>query len=420
MVMLVMAGLTVHGQDMQSNPLSRLGFGTLQETVPIAWRSMGGVGIGINDAGNINLKNPAAYAGTDSLSFLIDAGVSVNMGVFGDGTANRTTFLGGLDYLALQFPLYKNLVGFSAGIKPFSSAGYGLTSSNPVTGSDKTLLLQTFAGSGSLQRAYAGVSVRLWDRFFIGMNADYLFGSLTHSAATVPNSTVLSQSLVSNTIKLGDWGLDAGVQYRLPLKNSTKDNLVFGLTYAPSLPLHPTFEEVTTTNVNDPLRQSITERDLAPAAATPHDFGAGFSWNRPNKYLLAMDLSYAMWSKTPDAFAADGVTLTDSFRAALGFELLPDAYSRNYGKVMKYRFGLNYAENYLTAADIGKVRQAGVSFGLGMPVNIFGGNRASVINIALDYTHSFSDGSLRVTNDILRLSLSLTFNETWFRELKIY
>lgn len=405
---------------MQSNPLSRLGFGTLQESVTGAWRSMGGVGIGVNDPTVINLKNPAGYAGTDSLSFLIDAGMSVNMGHFSDGTAKRTSFLGGLDYLALQFPLYKNIVGFSAGIKPFSSAGYGLTSSNPISEGSRTVMLQTFTGSGSLQKAYAGLAVRLWGGLFVGANANYLFGSLTHSVATTPNSTVLSQSILTNTIKMGNWGFDAGVQYRYELRNKEKDNLVFGVTYAPGLRINPIFTEVTSDNVNDPLRQTIKQREVQVETTMPHDIGAGFSWNRPGKYTLAADVSYAMWSKTPNVFTGDGVSLKDTYKAALGFEFIPDAYSRDYGKVMKYRFGLNYAGGYLATQDIDRMHNVGASFGIGMPVNFFGGDRPSIINLGLDYTHSFSGQNTPHTNDVLRLSLSVTFNETWFRELKIY
>lgn len=405
---------------MQSNPLSRLGFGTLQESVTGAWRSMGGVGIGVNDPTVINLKNPAGYAGTDSLSFLIDAGMSVNMGHFSDGTAKRTSFLGGLDYLALQFPLYKNIVGFSAGIKPFSSAGYGLTSSNPISEGSRTVMLQTFTGSGSLQKAYAGLAVRLWGGLFVGANANYLFGSLTHSVATTPNSTVLSQSILTNTIKMGNWGFDAGVQYRYELRNKEKDNLVFGVTYAPGLRINPIFTEVTSDNVNDPLRQTIKQREVQVETTTPHDIGAGFSWNRPGKYTLAADVSYAMWSKTPNVFTGEGVSLKDTYKAALGFEFIPDAYSRDYGKVMKYRFGLNYAGGYLATQDIDRMHNVGASFGIGMPVNFFGGDRPSIINLGLDYTHSFSRQNTPLTNDVLRLSLSVTFNETWFRELKIY
>ena len=413
-------GLSAKSQDMISNPLSRLGYGTSQETVTTAWRSMGGVGIGLNDPKVINLKNPAAFGGTDSLSFLIDAGVSVNMGIFDDGTASRTTFLGGLDYLALQFPLYKNIIGFSAGIKPFSSAGYGLVTSTPIGSDGRAMMLQTFTGSGTLQKAYAGLGFRLWDRLFVGASANYLFGSLTHTVNTRPTSTVLSESLISNGIRLSDWSVDVGLQYRAALRNKEEDYMIFGLTYTPSMPLRPRFTEIETTNINDPLRQTINQRVLEAETALPHEFGIGWSWNRPNKYALAADLSYSMWSKVPNVFGGDGTDLSDVLKAALGFEFVPDAFSRDYGKVMKYRFGLNYSNGYIGYTGGGKTHNIGAAFGLGMPVNIFGGELGSVVNLGIDYTHSFITGGLPVKNDILRLSLSLTFNETWFRELKIY
>lgn len=420
MTSLVVSCLVARGQDVVSNPLSRLGYGTLQECVPNSWRGMGGVGIGINDPMVINLKNPAAYAGTDSLAFIMDVGVSLNYGHFSDEKSKRNAFLGGLDYIALQFPLYKNIVGFSAGVKPFSTAGYGLVTTTPISADDRMILLQSFSGSGSLQKAYAGIGVRIPGNFYIGLNVNYLFGSLTHTVATTPNSTVLSQSILTNTVKLGNWGLDAGLQYKLGLNNKTKDALVFGLTYAPGLKLTPTLTEIVNANVNDPIRQTSEQREEKVETTTPHEVGIGISWVRPEKYILATDFSYGMWSRTKNIFNGDGISLKDTYKAAVGLEWIPDAFSRDYGKVMKYRFGLNYASGYISTPGLGDVHNVGAAFGIGMPVNFFGSDRASVVNLGVDYTHSFATGDTPFRNDILRLSVSVSFNETWFRELKIY
>lgn len=416
----VMTALPVSAQDMQSNPLSRMGYGTLSHPVSTAWRSMGGVGVGMNDAKVINLKNPAAYAGTDSLSFLMEIGLSVNMGHFRDSGNSRTTFLGGLDYVAMQFPIYRDLIGLSLGIKPLASSGYGLVSTAPVSEDGRTVMLQSFSGSGVLQKAYLGLGGRLFDRLYIGANVNYLFGNLTHTVATTPSSTYLSQMVMTNSIRLDDVGFDLGVQYKQPLNNEAKDYIVIGATYAPAVPLKPHFTMTSNENANDPLRPKIESKTEKMSTQTPHKAALGFSWTRPSKYILGADFAYSKWGGVPNVFVGDGVTLVDSYNASLGFEYLPDVFSRKYGEVIKYRFGLEYSSAYLEYAPIGRAHTVGASFGMGLPVNFFGTERPSMLNLSLNYDRTFGATGAGISLDVLKLSLGITFNETWFRELKIY
>lgn len=87
---------------------------------------------------------------------------------------------------------------------------------------------------------------------------------------------------------------------------------------------------------------------------------------------------------------------------------------------MYYRGGINYRSSYLSIPSVGQVQTVGASFGLGMPVTMFGSDRTSLINLTLEYSHDFSTLQKSFSQDMLKLSLSLNFNETWFRKLKIY
>ena len=417
---LALATPGLKAQDMQSNPLSRMGYGTLEQPISTAWRSMGGVGVGMNDAKVINLKNPAAYAGTDSLSFLMEVGVSVNMGHFKESEGNRTTFLGGLDYIAMQFPLYRDQIGLSLGVKPLSSSGYGLVTTTPVGEGSRTVMLQSFTGKGVLQKAYLGLAGRLFERFYIGANVNYLFGHLTHTVATTPNATFMSQMIFTHSIRLDDVSADIGLQYKQPLHNESQDFMVFGATYAPSMPIKPTFTLASNENAGDPLRPNAETKTEKVNTRTPHKAALGFSWTRPNKYVFGADVAYSAWGKVPNIFGADGVSLMDTFNAAVGFEYLPNAYSRKYGEVIKYRFGLSYAGSYLSFPPVGQTQTLGASFGMGLPVNFFGADRPSMLNLSLNYDRTFGEKGSGVSMDVLRLSLGIAFNETWFRELKIY
>lgn len=66
------------------------------------------------------------------------------------------------------------------------------------------------------------------------------------------------------------------------------------------------------------------------------------------------------------------------------------------------------------------MQRAGVTAGIGFPVGTTSSDRASLVNISLGYERTFFSQNKALTQDVLKLSLSFTFNETWFRKLKIY
>lgn len=418
----MMTPVIAQAQDMQSSPLSRFGYGTLVDRAPVAWRGMGNVGIGMNSNKVINLKNPAAYGATDSLSFILDLGASMNMGLYRDASNKKNTLLGGLDYVAMQFPVFRDRIAVSLGLMPFSRAGYGLsTMSNVENGSATSKVIQTYKGSGSLQSAYFGVGGRVYGGLFMGANVHYLFGSLTHSYTATPNDVYANATQTTYNIRLSNVSVDLGMQYRLQLKNATKDHLLLGLTYTPQFKATPKLTYIVNQSTTSGIvRPDITTTEATPTTALPHQYGAGLSWNRPGLYTVALDFSSALWSKVPNIFTNDGIKYRDTYNVNAGFEIKPDPYSRKYANRMAYRFGVNYGTSYLNLDKAGRVQTFGASVGFGMPVDLYATDRSSMINLSLEYLHTMPQQRKMFAEDMLKLSMSITFNETWFRTLKIY
>lgn len=424
----LLATPTAQAQDMQSSPLSRYAYGTLTDRAPIAWRGMGNVGIGMNSNKVINLKNPAAYAATDSLSFLLDIGASMNMGHYRDPNDRKTTLLGGLDYVAMQFPVYRDRVAVSLGLMPFSRAGYGLSTINSVVnGTTTSKVVQSYRGTGSLQSAYLGVGGRLFGSLYLGANVHYLFGELSHNYSSTPNDVYANTTVTGYSVRMSGVSLDLGMQYRIEMNNKAKDNLLVGVTYTPQMPVTPKLTYVvnkttssTTGSGTSIVRPDITSTVLNPETALPHKVGAGLSWNRPEKYSVALDFSTGLWSRVPNIFAGDGVSLRDTYDVAAGVEIKPDLYSRKYANRVAYRFGVNYGTSYMNLDKAGRVQTIGASVGFGLPVDLYSTDRNSMVNLSLEYLHTMPQATKLFSEDMLRLSLSLTFNETWFRKLKIY
>ena len=85
-----------------ASPFSRYGYGEFQNSVSGALLSMGGVGYGMRNSRVINPSNPASYSSIDSLTFMMDLGLS---GVIDGSLTNagrNTQFAGNIDYVSFQ------------------------------------------------------------------------------------------------------------------------------------------------------------------------------------------------------------------------------------------------------------------------------------------------------------------------------
>ena len=67
-------------QNGSNSSYSRFGLGTLAEQSQTFNRGMGGVAYGLRNGSRINMQNPASYSCIDSLSFIFDVGMSLQVG----------------------------------------------------------------------------------------------------------------------------------------------------------------------------------------------------------------------------------------------------------------------------------------------------------------------------------------------------
>lgn len=387
---------------------------------------MGGVSIAMSHPKAVNFSNPAAFAATDSLSFLMDVATSANFNYYRDQATGKPSLQGGLDYIAVQLPLLGDRLGLSMGLIPLFYTGYGMQTEQPVEGDTEGITyLQNFTGRGSFQTAYLGLGAKVTRNLYLGASAKYLFGSETHTWRMVPNYSQLTQSLESYQLRMSELQVEAGLQYRLTLpgkKGTDKgkwDHLTIGATYSPRLPVKPEATILVNRNVNSQTRPDIENKQLTLDTAMPHEIGVGLSWDRPEKIALSADFRTALWSDVPNIFVKDGVQLVNSYYVAAGFQMLPNPYSGRYGRQMTFSGGVNYSSSYLDVAPVGTMKYVGASVGFGFPIFLYGLERNSMLNLSLEYKHGIAAEESGFSNDMVRLTLGFTFNETWFQKLRI-
>ena len=128
---LIVFAFPVWAENGMNSPYTRYGFGQLSTMGVGVNRSMGGTGIGLHNSNQINLLNPASYAAVDTLTFLMDIGMSLhNTNFEEDGVkrnARNTTF----DHLTMQFRLMPRL-GMTIGVVPFSNIGYNFSNTQVI------------------------------------------------------------------------------------------------------------------------------------------------------------------------------------------------------------------------------------------------------------------------------------------------
>ena len=123
----------VWAQNATSSPSSRFGYGELNDNLPGAYRAMGGVGTGMRSNKAINPSQPASYTGGDSLTFMFDIAGSFLYTNYGDMNGQRNRLNGNLEYITMQFPLWKRYVAMSVGVTPYSAVGYNFALSDSTT-----------------------------------------------------------------------------------------------------------------------------------------------------------------------------------------------------------------------------------------------------------------------------------------------
>ncbi|MDO4789437.1 MAG: hypothetical protein Q3998_00540 [Porphyromonas sp.] len=404
-----------NAQSIETSPLSRYGYGSLIEASPISYRGMGGVGIGLRQNNMINFKNPAAFSVVDSLSFVFDIALTSNYKMLRENELKKNTLQANIDYLAFQMSLF-NSVGLSFGVIPYSRVGYVAQSSSEIEGFPNAVYKQTFKGSGSLQNAYMGVGIKLFEKLSLGAKVNYLFGSTIHEVTSVPNSTLINTRYVRETWRTSTWSATFGAQFH----HRTKDwESVLGATLSPSLVHRPKMSLFEDRDFGKVLTPDVYTKEETYIGKLPLEVGIGASLNYRNKLLTAFDVKYTDWESVPNLFERQNVSYKNAWHVALGASYRTNPLSRSYSDNIVYRAGVNFATPHIEHHKWGHSSTLGISLGLGLPIYV-NDERASLLNLSLEYVKSLNDKRAILKEDAIKLSVGINFSETWFRKLKIY
>ncbi len=405
-LLLIFTSSIVSAQNNTNSPYTRFGFGDINDNYTGEQRAMGGVAIGSRSKSSINTVNPASYSAVDSMTFMFDIGASVLGSRFTINDQSTNKLNANLEYLTMQFPLWKNS-GFSMGVLPYSFTGYNYSTSELVTELPNLTATKTYFGSGGVSQAYAGFGIQVFKGLSLGINAYYMFGNNMNSRLmTFDNATLgLRPSFQNDTIKVNSFRFRYGLQYNYQVGAS--NNLTFGAFFEPKTNLKARYNESTGSIVNSPSAY-LSTHDMFEL---PQNFGLGLNYKIDNKITFAMDYSLQNWADVKFLGVTD--TLANRSRLAVGAEIIPNPRSRKYFNRVTYRAGANMSDPYYKLDGIEQPKNFGITFGFGLPL----ASSKSVVNATFEYGKIGSSSVLK--EDYFKFTLNAVINENWFFKRKL-
>ena len=416
MLMLFLVSGWGFAQNNTNSPYSRYGYGQLAEQGASNSRAMGGVAYGLRDKAHTNFANPASYTAVDSLTFIFEAGMSLQNTNFDNGTNKTNAKNTSLDYLSMHFRVGRDF-GMSLGLLPYANVGYDMQMETYNPQEKEKAYVTNYFGEGGLHQAYVGLAYKITRKFSIGANISYLLGDVEHAMMlTFPYNTDAYGVGKREHVGINSFKVDIGAQYSFQF--GRKHFATLGAVFSPGYNLNNTtyIQELVglSTAILTGSSESllITETDLDADNGIPMSIGVGGVFVYDGRLTVGMDVTYQQWSKV--AFMGNKDAFVDRYKIAAGAEFLPDPQARNLLKRIKYRAGVYYNAPYYKLEEKRASNEWGVSAGVSIPVR-----GRSYLNISGQYARVNGLTSNFINENQLRVNIGITFNERWFYKTRV-
>jgi len=426
-ILLTVTGLAV-AQTSTNSPYTRYGFGQLADQNFGNSKAMGGIAYGLRNGYQINASNPASYTAIDSLTFLFDAGMTLQNANFKDGNVKTNAKNSSFDYLAMQFRLWKKM-GMTVGFLPFSTVGYSISKTHDFEDvNNNGKWSESYDGDGGFHQVFIGLGYKVFNNLSVGANFSYLYGDITHQSMTTIGATD-TRSIKLDKFSISDYKLDFGLQYTYKLNK--KNTINIGAVYTLGRTLHGDaykYHQTGAESNGSIYVQSQTGDTIPNPFKMPHTFGIGLTYVYDNRLTIGVDYTLQKWNTADLAwskFNKESVEMNSRTKIAFGAEFVPSYISHNYLKRIRYRMGAYYSSPYnkvsYTSPDTGTTsfqdgaREYGVSIGFGLPMF----QSKSMLNISGQYIKVSPKFKGLMEENYLRINIGLTFNERWFMKWKV-
>jgi len=305
-------------------------------------------------------------------------------------------------------PMGKLGVGF--GLIPYSSVGYKISSvENDVNSRD--------FGNGGLNKAFFALSYKVAPSFSVGANVEYNFGHIETTAMQYINGVALG-SLELNKADLSGVNFTFGAMYQAKL--SEKLNLFSSLSYKLEGNLGSSnSRRISAVSYNSDFEyaevESSEEETFSRNLTLPSELKIGVGIGETRKWLIGAQFASASKGDLANTYnTKPNVSYEKAMKYSLGGYFIPDHDSfTSYFKRIVFRAGLKYEETGLIV-NSESIKDAGFSFGLGLPVT----GSFSNINFGFEYGKRGTTSAGLIQENYAKFSVGLSLNDRWFVKRK--
>lgn len=405
-IILVHVAIISNAQEGTSSPYSFYGIGIPKFKGTIENRSMGGLSV-LTDSIHLNLQNPASFGELALTAYTV--GASYRNFEFSNATESSSGDNASLDYLAIGIPAGK--FGFGFGLIPISSVGYELDKTE-TDGREVR-----FKGVGGLNKVFIATGYKVNKKLNIGLDLNYNFGN-------IENKTILKRPGVQfdtreiTSSDLSSFSLSFGVNYKTMI--SEKLEAVGSAVFTPSFGLKTDNTRnlatvIISTNgqerIIDTQEVQVENKDID----LPLELKLGGGIGEPRKWFAGIEYAYSDSGKFSNIVSnQDNIKYQNASKFKAGGYYIPKYNSlTSYFNRIVYRAGFRYEETGLNINN-SSIDEFGMSFGVGLPV----GRLFTNMNIGFEYGQRGTTNFGLVKEEFFNMSVSLSLNDKWFREIK--
>lgn len=391
--------------------------------------ALGGVALGLKSNKNINVLNPASFSAISLTTF--EVGFNHNALWMNDGTQSQYSNNPYVSSLAIAFPVINQKWGMSLGLMPATSIGYDYTDvfQDPIVGSVTSLN----KGNGGLNKFYFGngfsLNIDSSSSVGVGVNGNFYFGKASYDHKLVygnlTNGLNVWDLKETNT---ADYAFDFGTQYQKEIMKSdstgkTEKAYVFtlGATVSLARNLNAHYNQLTRTFIGSAdfgtIKDTVINIDSKKTTLEmPLEFGVGFSFEKPNVWLIALDYRTSDWSGLSNSNPM--VTFNKMQSVAVGVQFIPkySNYSGSYFNRVAYRLGVRYSNSYISVNDV-DLNEYGITFGLGLPLRRTG-TSIPTINLGVEYGKRGQQTNGMIEENFVNFNVGIIINDKWFQKRK--
>jgi len=393
------------------SPYTIFGLGDIQGTDLVHNIGMGGVGISTGNPFHLNNKNPALL--THNRVVVFETAVTTERKKLRTTDLSQTNFTGGLGYLAIGFPVIRDLWTISVGLMPMSIVNYNSRDLGTVPGTS-SLLSTTYDGSGGVSQAYFATGLQLIKGLSVGFRAAYLFGSIRQEKTFfVQETKYITAGVERNSFSDVTFGF--GAAYSLELKEN-QNFLNLGITYDIGGDQNVTrLERLERRDLSNDLLSPVDEPpylitdDLKGSIKVPSKLGIGVAYEKKLKWMVGVDITLGNWSEYKN-FEGESEGLIDRKEIAIGGSYIPDAFSvDNFLKRITYMMGINYQQTPYFVNDQ-EINDLGINFGVTLPLR-----NLSRLSLAFKVGQRGTTDNELIKETYIKAYLGVTINDNkWF------